>query len=40
MYPTNYVVPIAVNEPVLDYAPGSKERDAIVKALHDAVENR
>jgi 1-pyrroline-5-carboxylate dehydrogenase len=36
MYPNNFIVPVAVNEPVLDYAPGSKEREEIVKALAEA----
>ncbi|HMT28413.1 MAG TPA: L-glutamate gamma-semialdehyde dehydrogenase [Bacteroidia bacterium] len=31
-----YKVPQAVNEPVLNYAPGSSERDALKKALADA----
>jgi 1-pyrroline-5-carboxylate dehydrogenase len=33
MYPNNFIVPVAVNEAVLDYAPGSKEREEIVKAI-------
>lgn len=36
MYPNNHIVPVAVNEPVLDYAPGSREREQIVKALAEA----
>lgn len=36
MYPNNFIVPVAVNEPVLDYAPGSRERDEIVKAIAEA----
>jgi 1-pyrroline-5-carboxylate dehydrogenase len=32
----NSQVPLAVNEPVLNYAPGSQERIAIKKALEDA----
>jgi 1-pyrroline-5-carboxylate dehydrogenase len=36
MYPNNFIVPVAVNEPVLDYAPGSREREEIVKALAEA----
>ena len=31
-----YNVPAPVNEPILNYAPGSKERAAIKKALEDA----
>lgn len=30
-----YKVPIAVNEPILNYAPGSKEREELKKALAD-----
>jgi 1-pyrroline-5-carboxylate dehydrogenase len=40
MYPNNFIVPIAVNEPVLDYAPGSRERDEIVKALAEAKSQK
>lgn len=36
MYPNNFIVPVAVNEPVLDYAPGSREREELVKALAEA----
>lgn len=36
MYPNNFIVPVAVNEPVLDYAPGSRERDEVMKALAEA----
>lgn len=40
MYPNNFIVPNAVNEPVLDYAPGSRERDEIVKALAEAKSKK
>lgn len=36
MYPTNYITPVATNEPVLDYAPGSPEREALKKAISEA----
>lgn len=32
----NYIVPQAINEPVLNYAPGSTEREQLKKALADA----
>jgi 1-pyrroline-5-carboxylate dehydrogenase len=32
----NYIVPQAINEPVLNYAPGSSEREQLKKALADA----
>ncbi len=40
MYPNNFIVPNAVNEPVLDYVPGSRERDEIVKALAEAKSKK
>ena len=32
----NYIVPQAINEPVLNYAPGSSEREQLKKALAEA----
>jgi len=32
----NYIVPQAINEPILNYAPGSSEREQLKKALADA----
>lgn len=33
MYPNNFIVPVAGNEPVLNYAPGSSEREELLKAI-------
>lgn len=36
MNPTNYVTPVAVNEPILEYLPGSPERKVLKAAITEA----
>ncbi|HEX2934020.1 MAG TPA: aldehyde dehydrogenase family protein, partial [Bacteroidales bacterium] len=36
MNPTNFVTPVAVNEPVLEYSPGSPERKILKAAIAEA----
>lgn len=36
MNPTNFVTPVALNEPILEYLPGSAERNALKAAIAEA----